>query len=109
MVSASRQVCFRLFVEAPLSRSADLAAALVRRLASYGTVEVRESGAYWKIPEYLELNVELTAHDTASTCIDHLQALEPAGWSGDVWNYRPEGPPFLFPEVRWAWLAVADE
>ncbi|MDR6319612.1 hypothetical protein [Actinoplanes couchii] len=91
----------RLFAESSVDRSADLAAALVRSLAGYGAVHVRESGVYWKIPAYLEFNADLTSLPAA---VDQLKALEPSGWSGDVWNHRPDGPPFLVPEIRWAWL-----
>src|SRR5690348_12523625 len=108
-MSASRQVYFRFFAEAAPDRSAHIAAALDRCLASYGSVEVRESGTYWKIPEYLEFTVELAPTDAVSTCISHLQSLEPAGWSGDIWIRQPDGPPFLLPEIRWAWLVTAGD
>ncbi|MEV6598559.1 hypothetical protein AB0M36_17030 [Actinoplanes sp. NPDC051346] len=104
-MDASDKIRMRLFAEAPEARSAELASTLARCLAGYGDVQVHEAGAYWKISGYLEFNVDLKTTGSASACIARLRALEPAGWSGDVWKHRPDGRVFLLPEIRWAWLA----
>ncbi|GIE90711.1 hypothetical protein Are01nite_71910 [Actinoplanes regularis] len=109
VVSESDHVYLRLFAEAPTARSAELASSLVRCLADYGAVRVHESGSYWKIPEYLEFNVDLMATGSTSACIDRLRALEPEGWSDEIWNHQSDGPAFLLAEIRWAWLTTVNE
>ncbi|MEU4422475.1 hypothetical protein AB0F81_17745 [Actinoplanes sp. NPDC024001] len=105
-MSTSDQIRIRLFAEAPAARSEELATALAHRLAGHGHVQVHEIGTYGKDPRYLEFDLDLTPAGSASDGIGRLRALQPAGWSGDVWNHQPDRPAFLLPEVRWAWLTT---
>lgn len=97
-----RRVHLRLFAQAPPGDSAELAAALAQHLAGYGHAQVHEHGRYWKVPEYLEFSVELAPQGTADECVTALRAIDPAGWSDDVWNRRPDGPALWHPSVCWA-------
>jgi hypothetical protein len=96
----------RLFAEAPEARSAELASTLARCLAGHGDVQVHEVSTGGETSAYLEFTVDLAATGSASACIADLRAREPGGWSGDVWTHQPDGPAFLIPEIRWAWLAT---
>ena len=107
-MSATGQVHLRLFADAPFRRSTELAAALTRRLADLGDVQVAQLGSYWKVPSYIEFEVEVTLTSVVPGGVADIRKLEPAGWSGDVWNHEPGGREFLLPEIRWAWLTADD-
>lgn len=109
LVSPTDQIRMRLFAEASTTRSAELASALTRCLASHGDVQVHEAGTYWKIPAYIEFDVDLAVAVSASVGVARLRAVAPAGWSGDVWNHQPGGSTFLLAEIRWAWLTTVSE
>lgn len=107
-MTTSDRIHLRLFVEVSPSRSAEVAAALTRRLAHLGNVRTADLGRYWKIPEYTEFDIEVTPTGNVSACVAAIRALQPAGWSGDAWTSHPDGPKFLLPQVRWVWLTSDD-
>lgn len=94
----------RLFVAAAVQDGGEIEAALRGAIRRYGEVDVHPSGPYWKIPAYLEFNVELTPSGLVDECLAALRGLAPRGWYGEVWNRPTEGDSFLDPRVEWAWV-----
>ncbi|XVV08861.1 hypothetical protein ACQP2X_28905 [Actinoplanes sp. CA-131856] len=107
-MSALGHLHLRLFADAPLSRSAKLAAAMAQDLADLGEVQVAQLGRYWTFAGYIEFAVEITLTSNAGSGVADIRAFEPTGWTGDVWSHEPGGQAFLLPEIRWAWLTADD-
>ncbi|MGW0587549.1 hypothetical protein [Streptosporangium sp. NPDC002607] len=114
MLPAYRRVYLRLFAEAPSEDSGAIAAELSRVLGEHGEVTVKEDGRYWKMPECLEFNVELTPGSSVAECIDDLgdvSGWKDTGsdddvWIDHVWNWAGEN--FLHPTLRWAHLCATE-
>ena len=103
----------RLFVECPDVATAIglLHARILPALDADMRVEAAEVRRYWKIEEWLEIALRLTAADGAGPAFDRLVTRSEAGWTAAgadrdvVWN--PDGGLELFvPEVRWAHLEL---